>query len=162
MIKFGTGQEKLSSDPESVILIVTHIDTQVLYLYQEAQWFLIFHPLSLFWQWPAWRTIPGVTLSLPCCSVLWFCFSQSSCWQWNVTAADPAATQGKPFPALLDFHATPWHSARKLPNPRLVFLGSPDNTPCRLSFSSHSSGFCLFYFQISQHRKVLLLQWNGT
>lgn len=37
MIKFGTGQEKLSSDPESVILIVTHIDTQVLYLYQEAQ-----------------------------------------------------------------------------------------------------------------------------
>lgn len=151
MIEFRTGQEKVSSDPESVFMC-PHSHTQVcihinLYRYRGAvsvagcicrprdndfshshnsdqklpcfcpRWHRC--PLSL-WQWPARRTPPGATLSSPCSSRQRFCSSRSSCWRWNVTAAEegspchPADTQGKPFPALLDFHAIPWHLAQEV------------------------------------------------
>lgn len=52
--------------------------------------------------------------------------------------------------------------ARKLPNHRLVGIFGPRYTLtagwASVSYSN-SSSFCLFYFQVSQHRKVLL-QWN--
>lgn len=52
------------------------------------------HP-KLHVQWPAWRTPSGSTLSSPCSSARRFCSSRSSCWRWNATTADPAATADK-------------------------------------------------------------------